>query len=77
MQVFDVPKVNDTANLRAELARANEFIGYLIASRDSADKRAADYFKLAETRLEWAVKLQDKINALRARIVDLSEGRDQ
>jgi hypothetical protein len=63
--------------LKADLARANEYIEYLKASGDSASKRADDYFKLAEARLEWAVKLQDKINALRGRISDLAdqEGR--
>ena len=67
----------EVMDLRAELVKARELIDYLTASRDAADKLAKDYFKLAEARLEWAVKLQDKINALRVRISDLAdqEGR--
>lgn len=63
----------EVAVLKADLARANEYIEYLKACNVNADKLAKDYFKLAEARLEWAVKLQDKITALRGRISDLAD----
>ena len=63
----------EVAVLKADLARANEYIEYLKASHVNADKLAKDYFKLAEARLEWAVQLQGKINALRVRISDLAD----
>ena len=69
--------VAEVARLKDQVAKADGLIAYLRASSDAANKRADDYFKLAEARLEWAVKLQDKINALRVRISDLAnqEGR--
>jgi hypothetical protein len=59
--------------LQRKVYQQDAFIDSLKDSLRRVEERAKDNLKLADARLEWAVKLEQKVATLRARIVVLSD----